>query len=97
MSDKVFVGQKILIECVFRLSGVPRDPTLTTITSRSPSGVQVVQTYPTVDFIRRSEGVYEASILGTEVGIWVFRAEGAGIVDAVNEMVQEVVPSGISG
>lgn len=91
----VYTGQRILIEVEMRLNGVPTDPTITTITSRSPSGVQSTITYPNAVFIRRSAGLFEASILVNEPGTWTFRAEGAGIVDGVNEYVQNVLPSGI--
>lgn len=94
---KVYVGQKILIEVEYRLNGVPTDPTIASITYRSPLGSQATLQYPTTDFIRRSAGLYEASILVIEPGTWIFRSEGAGIVDAVNEMTQEVLASGLSG
>lgn len=93
----VFVGQRILIEIEFRLNGVPTDPTLVTCASRSPGGSVATLTYPDDDFIRRSEGLFEASILVAEAGTWVFRAEGAGVVDAVNEYTQPVLASGMSG
>lgn len=96
MANNVFEGQRILIEVEFRLNGVPTDPTVVTIASHSPTGVQSTVTYPADSFIKRSTGVYEASILVNEDGTWIFRAEGAGIVDAVNEFPQEVLASGFT-
>ncbi len=93
----VFVGQRILIEIEYRLSGVPTDPTIVQYTSRSPLGTVSTVTYPHATFTRRSEGLYEASILVNEAGTWVVRAEGAGVVDGVNEYSQEVHASGLSG
>lgn len=92
----VYIGQRILIETVFRLRGVPTDPTIVTCTSHSPSGSEVVLVYPDDAFIRRSEGVYEASFLVDEASTWTFRAEGAGVVDAVNEYTVPVQASGLS-
>lgn len=94
-STPVYIGQRILIEVEYRLLGVPTDPTVVTCTSRSPAGVVSTVTYPNVTFTRRSAGLYEASILMDESGTWIFRAEGAGIVDAVNEYTREVLASGI--
>lgn len=93
----VYIGQRILIEIEYRLSGVPTDPTLATITARSPAGSVSTLTYPDEDFVRRSAGLFEASILVDEPGTWVFRTEGAGVVDAVNEYTQVVLQSGLSG
>jgi hypothetical protein len=92
-----YVGQKVLIEVEFRLNGVPRDPTIATLTYRSPIGTQATIQYPTLDFTRRSEGLYEASILVEDEGTWVFRAVGTGIVDSVNEYTVDVLPSGLDG
>jgi len=94
---RVFVGQNILIEVEARLNGVPTDPTLASVSYRAPGGTQATLNYPTTNFVRRSTGLFEASILVTEPGTWIFRAETAGIVDAVNEMTQEVLASGLSG
>jgi hypothetical protein len=94
MAD-VFVGQNLLIECEFRLNGVPTDPSIVTVASRSPLGTYVVLTYPNANLIRRSTGLFEASIPASESGTWAFRAVGVGIVDAVNEFTMTVLASGV--
>lgn len=93
----VYVGQRVLIEVEFRLSGVPTDPTLVTCTARSPLGSTTTLSYPDDDFVRRSAGLFEASILVSDPGTWIFRSEGAGVVDAVNEYSLVVQQSGLSG
>ncbi len=95
MADPVFVGQRVLIEMIFRLDGVETDPTIVTCASRSPNGTQAVITYPYALLIQRSAGVYEASILVDTAGTWVFRASGVGVVDAVNEYTLSVQASGL--
>jgi hypothetical protein len=90
-----YVGQRVLIETIFRLNGVPTDPTIVKVTSGSPSGVVSTVTYPDDTYIRRDTGAYEASILVDAPGQWIFRAEGAGVVDTVNEVIVDVVDSGI--
>ena len=97
MASTVFVGQRILIEIEFRLLGVPTDPSIVLCTSHAPSGTEAVLTYPNEAFIRRSDGLYEASFLVNEPSTWVFRAEGAGVVDAVNEYTVSVQASGLNG
>jgi hypothetical protein len=88
-----FVGQRVLIETIFRLNGVPQDPNIVTLTASSPSGVVSTITYPAATYTRRSTGAYEGSVLVNEPGQWAFRAEGVGIVDAVNEYIVDVQPS----
>lgn len=96
-TNPVFVGQRVLIEVEFRLKGVPTDPTLIVLTYRSPTGMSSSLTYPHVNFTRRSAGLFEASVLVDEPNTWVFRAEGAGVVDAVNEYTLDVQASGLTG
>lgn len=93
----VYEGQRVLIEVEYRLNGVPTDPTIVTCAFRSPGGTVSTITYPDETFIRRSEGLFEASILVNEAGTWVFRGEGAGIVDGVNEYTLNVQASGLGG
>lgn len=91
----VYVGQRVTIETIFRLNGVPTDPTIISVTASSPSGVTSTVTYPDTNMVKNSTGSYDTSILVDEVGTWAFRAEGAGVVDAVNEYLMPVVASNI--
>jgi hypothetical protein len=93
----VYAGQNLLIECEFRLNGVPTDPTVVTVAYRTPSGTQSTLTYPNSNLVRRSDGLFEASVPAEEAGTWAFRAEGVGVVDAVNEFTMTVLESGLSG
>lgn len=95
-SSPVFVGQRVLIEVIYRLSGVPTDPQIVTCTAQSPTGTKSTLTYPNAAFIRRSAGQFEASFLVDVPGNWAFRAESAGIVDAVNEYILTVQASSLS-
>lgn len=97
MASIIYVGQRALIEIEYRLNGVPTDPIIVTCTSRSPLGTVSTLTYPDEAFIRRSDGLFEASILMEEAGTWVVRGEGAGVVDGVNEYTVNVAASGLSG
>ena len=95
MADPIYVGQRVLIECIFRLNGVPTDPTVTKCISRSPNGTQSTLVFPAATFTRRSTGWFEASFLVDLPGAWAFRAEAAGIVDAVNEYILTIQPSSL--
>lgn len=97
MAATVYVGQRIVIEMEIRLNGVPTDPTIVQCTTRSPLGVVSTLTYPDELLTRRSEGLYEANILVDEAGPWVVRGISTGIVDGVNEFVQDVQQSGLTG
>lgn len=96
MASTVYEGQRILIEVEFRLLGVPEDPTIVLCRSHAPSGTETTLTYPDEAFTRRSQGRFEASFLVNEPGTWTFRAEGAGVVDAVNEYTVNVQASGLN-
>lgn len=89
----VYVGQRILVECEFRLLGVPTDPTVVQCTVRSPSGSSTTLNYPDVNLVRRDLGFFEANVTVDEGGTWWFRFEGAGVVDAVQETSLEVLSS----
>lgn len=95
MGRKVYQGQRIYIEAEFRLLGVPTDPTVVQVTARSPSGSNVTLTYPSEDLTRRDTGLFDAAFLVDVPGIWYFRPEGAGEVDAVDELSLEVFQSNV--
>lgn len=89
-----FVGQRILVDFEFRKLGVPTDPTIVQLKARNPVDQSiVVLTYPIAELTRTGVGTYEAAIQVTAPGQWFFRAEGSGIVDAVNEINLMVMPS----
>ena len=87
-----YVGQRILIEMEFRLLGVPTDPQIVQITAKDPAqGSRSTLTYPSENLTRAGVGLYEASINVNSPGQWHFRAEGAGVVDAVTEIHLDVL------
>lgn len=94
-SSDYYIGQRVLIEAEFRLLGIPTDPTIVQVQSRSPTGVSTVYTYPAVALTRRDVGLFETAIVVDESGQWHFRIEGAGVVDAVTEVALDVLPSGV--
>jgi hypothetical protein len=94
-SSDYYEGQRALIEAEFRLLGVPTDPTIIQVISRSPSGSVSVLTYPAVELTRRDTGLFEASVLLGDSGQWHFRVIGEGVVDAVTEINLDVLQSNV--
>jgi hypothetical protein len=94
-SRDIYVGQRILVECECRLSGVPTDPTVLQCTVRSPSGTSVTLNYPDVNLTRRDLGFFEANVTVSEGGTWWVRFEAAGVADAVQEISFEVLSSNV--
>lgn len=88
-------GQRVIIEGVFRLEGVPTDPTLVRCYARAPSGAVEELVYPSTDLVRTDPGTYEATVTATEPGTWGFRMVGAGNVEAVREVTTTVLPSAV--
>lgn len=95
MGQRVYEGQRVQITMEIRLLGVPTDPTIVQVTARSPSGSNVILTYPNEDFVRRDTGLFDAAFVVDVAGIWFFRPECAGIVDAVDEIALEVLASNV--
>lgn len=87
---EIFQGQRLLIECEFRLLGVPTDPIGVQCILRKPSGSQIAMNYPNPNLTRRELGVFEANVTVDEGGTWWVRFEGFGTVDAVQETSFEV-------
>jgi hypothetical protein len=89
------VGQPVIVEGKFLLAGLPRDPTLVTFTTLTPSGTATTLTHPDDALVRIDEGLYDAHVLATEAGTWYFRWEAVGVVDAVGEVSVTVHPSNV--
>jgi hypothetical protein len=89
----VYEGSRIVVECEFRLNGVPTDPLVVQVDVRRPSGSQSTINYPDSELVRVSPGLYNAYVTVDDGGTWWFRIGGFGGIDAVTEKSLEVVPS----
>lgn len=92
MVDPV-VGSRIAAETTFRIAGVPTDPTIIVAYVRSPNGVLMTATYPTVDFTREDVGMFRYEFNADVAGSWAVRFEGSGAVEAAGEQFVTVSPS----
>jgi hypothetical protein len=86
-------GQRVTVDGVFRLLGVPTDPTVVTAEVRTPSGAHLSLVYPSGDLARTDLGAYEVTVTALEAGTYSIRLSGAGVVDAVGEAFVNVEPS----
>lgn len=93
MAQRIVQGQRIGVEGTFRLRGVPRDPVVVRCLVLGPDGRRVSLVYPDESLTRDGEGVYVAAVNVDAPGTWYFRWEGAGTVDAVDELPVPVLPS----
>lgn len=92
-----YVGQRVRVEFEFRLFGVPTDPTIIQVSARNPVTESVVfLVFPNSSLIKVGVGVYEADFVVSSPGQWHFRAEGAGVVDAVTEVHLDVLASTVN-
>lgn len=77
-------GHTIKIQVEFRNeAGVLTNPTTTTLKTIDPAGVLV--TYAQAALTNPSTGKWNKSVLANKEGIWHWRWEGTGAVDAVDE------------
>lgn len=95
-SGPVFEGQRVTIECEFRVAGGLRDPLVIQCTTRTPSGGEETMTYPDADLVRVEAGKYEAHVTLDQGGTWWFRFAGHGGVEAVSETYVEVEHSHVT-
>jgi hypothetical protein len=84
--DVIYRGQRVRVAINYRLKGVPTNPTIAQVFIKKPSGSVSTLTYPDTNFVRTDLGKYEVYYTLDESGTWWFRAEGAGIIDGVDEI-----------
>lgn len=92
-SGCVCEGQRVAIECEFRVGGILIDPLVVQCTIRPPGGGQTTLNYPNDALIRTGAGLYEADVTLDAGGTWWFRFSGHGNVDAVSETYVNVAPT----
>lgn len=93
MARTIYVGQRVPVEGEFRLRGVPTDPVVVRCLVRPPAGGLIQLVYPDESLVRTDIGRYEAAVEVDAAGTWTVRWEGAGIIDAVDEIAIPVAPS----
>ncbi len=89
----IYAGQQLEVDGEFRRNGELLDPTIVKLYARTPSGSITVLTYPHEDLVRLSVGRYVGNVYASTAGLWTFRFEGAGVIDAVQDVQIDVLPS----
>lgn len=95
MPRTIYAGQRIGVEGTFRLAGVPTDPAVVSCLIRPPGGGLQTLVYPDQSLTRDEPGVYLATVVLDTPGTWSFRWEGAGTVDAIDEIKVPVETSSV--
>lgn len=92
MADLI-AGGSIIAQIEFRLEGVRVDPVIVRAFIRKPDASLREISFPSAEFVKIDEGLYELTVIADQPGSWAFRAQGTGTVDAVQEGVVNVAPS----
>jgi hypothetical protein len=90
-SREIYVGQALEVSAEFRVKGEPKDPTVLYFRTKTPSGTTSTKAKAALD--TTETGFWSSVVVVTEPGWWVFRFEGSGVADGVNELRVYVKPS----
>lgn len=71
------------------LTGAHADPTAVILSVCNPKGVVTV--YNTIDLIRESAGVFYKDIILNVVGVWTYKWQGTGAVEAASPDIKIIV------
>lgn len=78
-------GQTVKVSGQFKVDDVLTDPTTITLTVITPAGVSTDYTYAAAQVTKDATGVYSKSVVGNEVGEWIYKWTGTGAVAAVGQ------------
>ena len=74
-------------------SGNATDPTVVELKVKKPSGLIIIYVYSLDEVTKSTTGSYYKDLLLDESGVWFYRWEGIGAVNAAGESKFEVAPS----
>jgi hypothetical protein len=75
------IGDAVRLFIDFKtLAGAAADPTTVTLTVQAPDGTTTTPAHS-----NPSTGRYEAVVTLDQAGVWVYRWEGTGVIDAAEE------------
>jgi len=81
-------GNTVTVSVMFTTNAVPKvpvDPTTIVLRVTDPIGLETAYTYGVDSVIKNSTGSYSFLIDALLSGIWSYRWEGDGVVDAASE------------
>ncbi len=79
------IGDVARLSSAFTAAGVATDPTTTTLTVKTPAGVETSYTYALAELTKSSAGVFYRDLDCAEAGTWHYRFAGTGAVKAAGE------------
>jgi hypothetical protein len=92
MANIYDIGDAVRVKATFSVSGTATDPTTVTLKVKDPSGTISTYTYALSEVTKETTGIYYKDIMFDEGGMWHYRWEGTGTVQAAGEgllIVQE--------
>ncbi len=93
MANEYDKGSSTRISNEFKVAGVLTDPTTITLKIKKPDGTSSTYTYAAGEITREAAGKYYKDFTLNQVGFWLYRWEGTGTCEAVDENYLQVVPS----
>ena len=78
-------GDGIRLQATFTVSSVNTDPTTITMRVKDADNVVTVYTHALVEITNPAVGIYYKDIEVTNDGVWYYRFEGTGAVQAAGE------------
>ncbi len=83
---------QVTISAIFKVDGIPTDPTTLTLTIEKPDGTKVIKAL--ADVVKDGTGTYHFDIIVDQPHNWCYQWKGTGVV-AMDETYFTVRPSEI--
>ena len=79
------IDQMVRFSALFKVAGVPTDPTTIILKLKNLSDVVIPYTYALGELTKSGTGAYYKDVKLNKIGEWFYRFEGTGTVEAVEE------------
>ena len=78
-------GDAVRLRVTFTVASVNTDPTTVTLKVKNPTGTTTIYTYALAEITKSATGIYYKDISVDDDGIYAYRFEGTGTVEAATE------------
>ena len=78
-------GDAVRVKVTFTVKSVNTDPTTITLRIKNPANVTTIYTYGAAEITRDDTGIYYKEISVNDDGMYHYRFEGTGTVEATSE------------
>ena len=83
-------GDAVRLRVTFTIDSVNTDPTTITLRVKNPVGTKTVYTFALAEITKEATGIYYKDISVDDDGIYAYRFEGTGTVEAASEHKMKV-------